>query len=91
VETTTSLSRSWTYDWLEWSADGLNTPDTVSSRHIREVDSGKWAEFVDGTSHQVVLVFGQGQFGVVLRVHAQNTANLDLLTAVAVDKFQRLP
>ena len=79
------------YDWLVWSGRGLNNGTTEHTGNIREVDSGRWAEFVPGKSHQLVLVFGKGRFGVMMRVHADNQPNLDLLTALAVEQFGKLP
>jgi hypothetical protein len=78
------------YDWLAWSAGGLTAGNSAASGHIREVDSGKWAEFVSGNNHQLALVFGRGPFGVVLRVHADNAPNLDLLTSLAIEQYGKL-
>jgi hypothetical protein len=79
------------YDWLVWSGRGLNTNDTEATGNIREVDSGRWAEFAVGINRQLVLVFGKGQFGVVMRVHTDNTADLDRLTALSIEQYRRLP
>jgi hypothetical protein len=79
------------YDWLDWSADGLTNGNAAGSGHVREADSGKWVEFVDGDIHELVVVFGRAEFGVVMRVSSAGAANLDLLTSLAVEQYKRLP
>ena len=79
------------YTWLVWAVRGLDGDGTANTGNIHEVDTGRWAEFVVGKNHQLLLVFGKGQFGVVMRVLADNQANLDLLTTLAIEQSGQLP
>ena len=58
---------------------------------ISEVNGGKWGEFAFGANRELRLVMGKGEFAVVIRVSSPERANLDLLTSVAIEQFQRLP
>jgi len=46
---------------------------------------------VSGERRELVLVFGKGEFGVVMRVNSPGAANLNLMKSVAIQQFQLLP
>ena len=58
---------------------------------IIEFDDGPWAEYVLGERRELVLVFGKGEFGVVMRVNSPGSANLSVMKSVAIQQFQLLP
>jgi hypothetical protein len=78
--------------FLNWAINGLYASSAWADRGtISEVNNGTWAELAHDGRRELWLVFGKGEFGVVVRVSAPGTANMSLLRSVAINQFNRLP